>query len=341
MRELAARVAEVHELQQTRDRLGELPHAWVLVFDADTDDEAVYSIELPSQPKQVVVAFEEHSEAQRFAAALPVAGEEAGEPHPTVQALDLEALVVSSREASFRVAVVLRGDLQPNAAATDAPPLPPPAAPPASPVPFITVGRLDGKSAPPPESGRVPFSVSFTMVPEDMYADRSAADYLDPLEDTVWVLVHDAGTSDAQYFSIPLNGTKSVICFRDETAAEQCCRALAEKRAAVPVAREELLENVLDRVDLEDEEIDVCLVDEVVDVFDEDKPAAPPQSPLDYDHVGDVVIATSPADVPELGVASADPRPMLESLYESSAEEPGGGPTERGGGGEAQEGSSE
>ena len=38
---LSSRITSIQEAQSLQERLESLPHAWVLVFDADTDDEAV------------------------------------------------------------------------------------------------------------------------------------------------------------------------------------------------------------------------------------------------------------------------------------------------------------
>ena len=49
----------------------------MLVFDADTDDEAVYSMELGDDPDNVVVAFEDRVEAEQYAISLAMEGSEA------------------------------------------------------------------------------------------------------------------------------------------------------------------------------------------------------------------------------------------------------------------------
>lgn len=180
-----------------------------------------------------------------------------------MQALDLAALVVSSREANFRVALVMRGDLRPRdepatqgwgadgtvsttalgtAAWQPSPALtlislspPPPVTTVASPY----AGLITHGSPP-------PLSVLLTMVPEELYADRSSSDFFDPLEDAVWVLLHDEGTPDEQFFSMELNGTRSVVCFRNEAAADRCVRNLEARVGARPAARQVLLEEVLD-----------------------------------------------------------------------------------------------
>ena len=62
---LASRIQALQEADVVQNRLESLPCAWVLVFDADTEDEAVYSMELVSQPDEhVVLAFEDRSEAE-------------------------------------------------------------------------------------------------------------------------------------------------------------------------------------------------------------------------------------------------------------------------------------
>jgi hypothetical protein len=46
-----------------------------------------------------------------------------------------------------------------------------------------------------------------------------------------------------------LNGTASVVCFKDEEAAERCSNALRRKGEAAGEARAVLLEELLDRID--------------------------------------------------------------------------------------------
>jgi hypothetical protein len=177
-----------------------------------------------------------------------------------VQALDVEALVVTSREADIRVAIVFKGDLE--AAESDSSAAAPPL--------LITSG--DG------ERRRVgPLSLTITMVPSDLSEDKTSADFLDPSEDPVWVLVHDEGTADAQYFSMTLNGTSSVVCFKDEAAAKSCSLAL-ENRGEVsvragPTARSLLLGDLLETLD--NDEVDVCLVDEVLETILDDDSSLP------------------------------------------------------------------
>ena len=54
----------------------------------------------------------------------------------------------------------------------------------------------------------------------------------------MYVLVHDAGTADAQYFAIGLvNQSESVACFKTEQVALSFCRALLASGATLPVPR--------------------------------------------------------------------------------------------------------
>jgi len=289
MEELRCRMREVQANDALLSRLGSIPHAFVLVFDPDTEDEAVYSIELPPdeaeaeasrKPVHSVVAFEDEEEAKAYAASVI---HELEEGEPSIQALDLEALVVSSREAHFRVALVLRGDLLP--AGSDAT-----ASAGELPSPYISMG------VPPPPP---PLAVSFTMVPDELYADRRAEDYPDPLEDFVWVLTYDAHTSDAFFFSLSLNGTRSVVCFREEAAALRCRATLAQRGGAAPEPRQLLLEEVLDYIDPDPlggdgdgdgdglTPLDVCLVDDVVEVCDGDYDGeASLEAPMEPDSQG-------------------------------------------------------
>ena len=63
------------------------------------------------------------------------------------------------------------------------------------------------------------------------------------------MLTYDAHTSDAFFFSLSLNGTRSVVCFREEAAALRCRATLAERGGAAPEPRQLLLEEVLDYID--------------------------------------------------------------------------------------------
>ena len=85
MAELADRISSVKDKAELQARLLALDQAWVLVFDADTDDEAVYSMEMHGEGEgaQVVLAFESDAEARTYAESLH---EEAYESIASVQA---------------------------------------------------------------------------------------------------------------------------------------------------------------------------------------------------------------------------------------------------------------
>ena len=261
---LASRIQALQEADVVQNRLESLPCAWVLVFDADTEDEAVYSMELVSQPDEhVVLAFEDRSEAESYALSLTVSDplDVAGyDSVASVQGLDVEALVVTSRDADFKVGVVFRGDLLTDASEINS--TSGGGSGPASSKPLITGGisALEALFPRPPS-----VSISITMVPDTCFAESSADDFLDPSEDPVWVLVHDAGTGDESLFSMSLNGTASVICFKDEEAAARCSAALTLKGTAQAAAQALYLEELLERV--EEEDLEICLVDEVVENF--------------------------------------------------------------------------
>ena len=101
----------------------------------------------------VVLAFESNYDAERYARSLRVMeGEAEDYEEASVQALDLEALVVSSHEAGFGVATVFAGDLQVTSAAE---------------LPYIM--RESGVEPPP---GAV--TIAVTLVPEDMYEGKTS-----------------------------------------------------------------------------------------------------------------------------------------------------------------------
>jgi len=325
---LSRRITSLQEVDVLEERLVALEHAWVLVYDADTDDEAVYSMEMEGDDSHVVLAFESRQDAEDYAQSL--SDEQAlFEPVPSVQALDVEALVVTSRDADFRVGVVFEGDLAMSDAA-DAP---------AQPLPIWP---------PPASKPATPSALSITMVPEGVFEGKSAEDYLDPSEDPVWVLVHDAGTGDAQYFSMNLNGTASVVCFKDEAAAQRCGVALSAKGAAAASAQSLLLEELLDT--LGEGEVEVCLVDEVVETVIDSHEAGEDGAPHDFPSViaadaadeilgsvgtfGDSGVGDSDSGVQQGGgrtvadgssLAPAAVREMLTRLYEDSGSEGVGG----------------
>jgi len=237
---LAERMISVKSEYELAQKFEALSSAWVLVFDPETDEEAVYSMQIEEgaavDEAHVVLAFEDVKDAERYALSLT---EEPYSTPPTVQELDFEALVVTSRDASFGVAVVFKGDLGEYLSLDDL---------------EVPIFASDTAAS---------LSVSITMVPSHLFADKSAADYIDPAEDPIWVLVHDAHTSDAQYFSMMLNGSDSIVCFRDEESAHRCGRALQSTGALRgPSTQAVLLEDLLASLS---EETEVCLIDEVVE----------------------------------------------------------------------------
>jgi len=170
-------------------------------------------------------------------------------------------------------------------------------------------------------------NVSITMIPETCFEGKTSQDFLDPSEDPVWVLVHDAGTGDAQFFSMTVNGTVSVVCFKDESAAERCGAALRNKGATTPPAPRSLyLEDLMESLG-EDDTVEVCLVDEVIEtVIDEDDDSGTTDGLLNsgLPHVvatdqEDSVIGSVPSDASGAQQSSAIPqsvRAMLDRLYD-------------------------
>ena len=164
MSQLASRIESVQESNTLEQRLEALEQAWVLVFDAETDEEAVYSMEMEEEEgAHVVLAFECATEAKRYAETLR---EKVYEDVATVQALDVAALVITSREADFRVGVVFKGDFD----AEDE-----------------TPSNLSQLITAVPDPDRM--SLSITIVPDNIFADRTSDEFLDPSEDPVRVPV--------------------------------------------------------------------------------------------------------------------------------------------------------
>lgn len=305
MATLAQRISTVQEDAQLQQRIEGLEQAWVLVFDEDSDDEAVYSMEVEEEGgSQVVLAFEDRNEAEQYALSLR---ESMYDEVASVQALDVEALVVTSREANFRVGLVFEGDL------TVDPP---------------TAGGLITSG----EIGSAPLGIVLTIVPEQLFADKTSADFIDVAEDPIWVLVHDEGTGDAQYFSMKLNGTEAVVCFKDEAEAARCSLALRGKEqssaAPPPTARCMLLEALLETLDGDD--VDVCLVDSVVEtLIDEDDPDALPRifaTDAADESIGDLRGSDDGKEqAQELSsIAPTEVRAMLDRLYDQEDLQEGG-----------------
>jgi len=238
----------------------------------------------------VVLAFEDREDAETYAASLSDAEVISGgyEGEASVQGLDVEALVVTSRDADFQVGLVFSGDL---VAETDGPS-----------TPFLITGA----------DSRPRVALSITIVPDNCFEGRTAEDFLDPAEDPVWVLIHDEGTADAQFFSMALNGTASVVCFKDEEAAERCSNALRRKGEAAGEARAVLLEELLDRID--DSEMEVCLVDEVVETEIEASAAEADAQPglIASDGMSDTVLGSLSS------AAGETVRAKLELLYDTA-----------------------
>ena len=71
------------------------------------------------------------------------------------------------------------------------------------------------------------------------------------------MLIHDAGTADAQYFAVALNGTRAVVCFRDESSAESCRSALDGNGQRQPSVASVMLDEVLYELD-DDEDTELA-----------------------------------------------------------------------------------
>ena len=164
MSELAQRIESVQERGVIEQRLEALEQAWVLVFDAETDEEAVYSMEMVEEGgAHVVLAFECATEAQRYAETLE---DEAYDGTASVQPLDVAALVITSREADFRVGVVFKGDFQVEDSYTGK-----------------VVPTSLFVSAASPDRDRL--SLSITIVPDSIFEGRTSEDFIDPDEEPV------------------------------------------------------------------------------------------------------------------------------------------------------------
>lgn len=286
---LSARITEVRaseaEAEQLSKGLAHIKHAFVLVFDVDTEDEAVYIMDVGTdsdgtdsdveQQRGVVLAFETRYDAEEYARsfeALDMDGARVdhGSSETSVQALDLEVLVVSSREANFRVAMVFDGDLSFSAsssgsAADELGGLEPDGAG----LPFTgEAGLLFTETASGDEDEAAEYvTIAVSMVPDDMYAGRSSADFIDPEVDEMFVLVHDTGTADAQYFSIALNQTECVACFKTEGVALSFCRTLLASGATLPVPRAVMLDELREDVCSAESRRKVCIVDSLAELL--------------------------------------------------------------------------
>jgi len=321
MSELARRMSSVRKNEELRARLEAMPCAWVLVLDQDTEHEAVYSTTVGEDDERVVIAFEDDADAKNYAEGFQdKLLSESVEPATsvTLQALDLEALVVSSREADFRVAVVFKGDVySQNEEDTDDEvgtgidaheesvdgsvgrsvarifsdsggmeqlsldadldddgddvddddddddfeeyfefTL-------GGELPLITSGLRDIDA----DAGS--WRVAYTVLPDEMFADKTSADFLDPMVDSVWVLVLDASTGDEQFYTLAINGTDSLVCFKSEAAAHRCRDVVAQRGGPVATPRAVLLEDLLFAVDEmdTDDATEICLIDELVDLL--------------------------------------------------------------------------
>jgi len=330
---LASRISTMQDREQLQTRLESMDMAWVLVFDADTEEEAVYSMEVDEEEgSHVVLAFEDKLEAEQYAVSLR---EEAYSSDASVQALDVEALVVTSRDADFRVGIVFKGDLtsysgeeaKEESASMG---LPDDWSSTMDISSFITTGLDEEEERRKVQRKKERVSVSITMVPETCFEGKTASDFLDPTEDPVWVLVHDEGTGDAQFFSMTLNGTDSVVCFKDEAAAVRCGTALQNKGAqTAPAPRPLLLEDLIET--LGEGDVEVCLVDEVIEtIIDEDDANPDGGDGLDgltaelmsgprvvaSDESDEVIGSVTGGDAQESSMSPAAVRTMLNRLFD-------------------------
>ena len=80
----------------------------VLLFDADTDSEGIHSLETAG--RTVVLLFENHDDAERYAGLL----EAQDFPVPTVEALDREDVDLFCREAGYEARLIESGFVPSN-----------------------------------------------------------------------------------------------------------------------------------------------------------------------------------------------------------------------------------
>ena len=173
-----------------------------------------------------------------------------------------------------------------------------------------------------------PILAPFRAIPRHSILTRhpppqTADDFLDPADERVWVLIHDAGTADAQYFAVALNGTRAVVCFRDESSAESCRSALDGNGQRQPSVASVMLDEVLYELD-DDEDTELCLVDEVVEMFD--SAADGPEVIVTDGRGSDAIISAAAAGEGHDGfdatrISRVGERELLDRIFDADASE--------------------
>ena len=189
-----------------------------------------------------LLVFEDNDDAESYALSRC-----ADAKRTVIKSVDLDALVVgmSHLDQEMRVGIVLRGDL--TVVQSSEPPLTLPAAPP----------EVD---------------LSVTAVPDGLFVDDVACCDVDDVScfdtddvscfdtdndkvlaegeltgtndivDRVWALVYDAGSADAQFCSVIIDGTTTLVCFCDEATAKRYAHMQGGRLLAVQYRMSELLD---------------------------------------------------------------------------------------------------
>ena len=135
------------------------------------------------------------------------------------------------------------------------------------------------------------------------------------------MLIHDAGTADAQYFAVALNGTRAVVCFRDESSAESCRSALDGGGQRQPSVASVMLDEVLYELD-DDEDTELCLVDEVVKF---DSAADGPEVIVTDGRGSDAIISAAAAGegngFDATRISRVGERELLDRIFDADASE--------------------
>ena len=233
MDHLHNRISKMAAESKLHRRFLDLDRVYLLFLDIDTDNESLYIHDSAQYGADLLLAFESVHDAESFALSV------CADLDTSVLDTTFTALVESSFGTSLKVGVIFDGDVKALQSQHQSLILPAPA-------PDVTY-----------EVSSVPAEVYNSLLPDGASSlpladDETGLEMPVAPDALVWVLMHDAGTADAQFHTIIRNGTQMVVSFRDEGIATRHAAEAGTNVSPMPMYLDDVLDALHERDDADD-----------------------------------------------------------------------------------------